>query len=152
MDRWFRTEQGELVDIVDHCLQEIAKRENLKIYIGTDSQNSANKSNYATAIVFRYGQNGCHYVYKKLQVPRIRDHFSRLFKEAELTIETAELITNEIPIKIEALEFDYNNTKKTKSTQVISAATGWAHGLGYKTKVKPDEMIASKAADHLCRH
>lgn len=150
MDRWFKTEQGQIIDIVDHCLQEIGKRDNLKIYIGTDSQNSSNKSNYATAIVFRYGLNGCHYVYKKVQVPRIRDHFVRLFKEAELTIGIAELITKEIPIKIEALEFDYN-TKKTKSTPVISAATGWAQALGYKTRVKPDEMIASKAADYIVR-
>jgi predicted RNase H-related nuclease YkuK (DUF458 family) len=147
MDRWFRTEQNLLVDIVDHTIQQVKEHDNIEIYIGTDSQNHGHVTKYSTAIVYRFGNNGCHYIHKEVKVPRIRDQFSRLFKEAEYTVEVAEIITKQTPIRIAFLEFDYNNKKKTQSTNVISAAVGWATSLGYKTKVKPDDMIATKAAD-----
>lgn len=151
MDKYFRTEEGQLVNVIEHALQQIEAYPNLKIYIATDSQNYGAKSVYVTAVVFRYGLRGAHYLYKKDRIPRINDIFSRLFKEAELTIEAAELITNEVPISIEALEFDFNNKKVTKSTNLVSSVKGWAQSLGYEARVKPDEMIAAKAADHLCR-
>jgi uncharacterized protein len=151
MDRWFQTEGGKKVDIIDACIEQVKENNNLKIYIATDSQNRKEKTHYAIAVVFRYGLRGAHYVYKKISVPRIRDHFIRLFNEASYTIELAQLITEQTPLAIAALEFDFNNEKKTESTKVVSAATGWAASLGYSFKVKPDEMIAAKAADYCCR-
>ncbi len=151
MDRWFKTEEGLNVDVVDHCVAQLRRLGQLKIYLSTDSQNMGPKTIYSTAIVFRYGSKGCHFISKTTVIPRVRDNFSRLFKEAEYTIEAADLISAEIPFKFEALEFDYNDRLKTESTKVISAATGWAASLGYNTIVKPGEMIASKAADHVVR-
>ncbi len=151
MEKYFRKENGELVNIIEHCVDQLSFYPSLKIYIATDSQNYGAKTVYATAIVFRYGLKGAHYVYLKQRLPRIRDHFTRLWKEAEYTLDAANMLTEELPIAIEALEFDYNGEKKTKSTSLISATKGWAESLGYKVKVKPDEMIAAKAADHLAR-
>lgn len=151
MDRWFVTEEGKKIDVVDHCRSKLFTTEDMRIYLSTDSQNKGGLSFYSTAVVFRYGTRGCHVISKTTILPRIRDNFSRLFKEAEMTIEIAELISKEIPIKFTALEFDYNNKLKTVSTSVISAAAGWASALGYIVRVKPDEMVASKASDHLCR-
>jgi len=151
MDKYFRSESGDLVNIIDHCLEQIRTYPNLQVYIATDSQNYGSKSVYVTAVVFSYGLRGAHYVYKKERIPRINNIFNRLFKEAEFTIEAAELITSEIPVAIEALEFDFNNKKVTKSTNLVASTVGWAQSLGYKARVKPDEMIAAKAADHLCR-
>lgn len=151
MERWFKTEEGQRLDVVDHCIEQIKALQNLKLYISTDSQNMGPRTIYSTAIVFRYGTKGAHFISKTITVPRIKDNFSRLFKEAELTIEAADLIGKEIPIKFEALEFDYNDRLKTESTKVIQAATGWATSLGYNTVVKPGEMIAAKAADHVVR-
>lgn len=152
MERYFRTEEGDLVNVIEHCLEQIKAQSNLKIYISTDSQNYGGKSVFVTAIVFRYGLRGAHYIYLKQRLPRIRDVFTRLWKEGEMTIDCATMITNEIPVKIEALEFDYNNKKITQSTSLVSSLTGWASALGYQARVKPDEMIAAKAADHLCRN
>lgn len=151
MEKYFKTEEGGLVNVIEHCQEQI-KQDNLKIYISTDSQNYGGKSVFVTAVVFRYGLRGAHYIYLKQRIPRIRDIFTRLWKEGELTVECAEMITQEIPLKIEALEFDYNNKKITKSTNLVPALVGWASSLGYNTRVKPDEMIAAKAADHLCRN
>ena len=151
MDKYFKTEDGKLINLVEHILEQLKLNPALKIYIATDSQNYGGNSVYVTAIVFRYGTRGAHVVHRKERLPRIRDNFKRLWQEAEYTINTAEMLKQEIPINIEALEFDYNNKKITKSTNLIPSITGWATSLGYKARVKPDEMIAAKAADHYCR-
>lgn len=149
--KYFQNEEGRIINLNQHILEQVRENPDTKIYIATDSQNYGSKTVYAIAVVFRYGLRGAHYVYRKERLNRVRDTFSRLWKEAEYTIETASSITNEIPIKIEALEFDYNQKKVTKSTNLIPAVTGWAKSLGYNVLVKPDEMIAAKAADHVCR-
>lgn len=151
MTKYFQTEEGKLINLTEHIIEQLNDYPDVKIYIATDSQNYGAKSVYAIAVVFRYGQRGAHYVYRKERIPRIRDTFSRLWKEAEYTVETALLIQAEVSVKIEALEFDYNNKKLTKSTNLIPAITGWVKSLGFNPLVKPDEMIAAKAADHVCR-
>jgi predicted RNase H-related nuclease YkuK (DUF458 family) len=151
MDNYFRTESNELVNIIDHTLEQIDKYNEVKIYVSTDSQNFGEHTVYATAIVYRYGLRGAHYIYYKQKVPRIKNTFERLFKEAEFSIETAQALTANMPIAIEAIELDYNSKKITKSTPLVSSTKGWAESLGYKVKVKPDDLIAAKAADHLCR-
>lgn len=149
--KYFQTEEGKLINLNEHILDQLRENPTTKIYIATDSQNYGAKTVYAIAIVFRYGLRGAHYVYRKERVPRIRDTFSRLWKEAEYTISTAQTITEAIPVKIEALEFDYNNKKLTKSTNLVPSIIGWAKSLGYNPLVKPDDLIAAKAADHVCR-
>jgi predicted RNase H-related nuclease YkuK (DUF458 family) len=151
MERYFKTEEGKLVNLIEHTIEQIEKRPDLKIYIATDSQNYGYKSVYVTAIVYRYGIRGAHYIYHKQRIPRIQDIFSRLWKEAEFTIETATFLKENMPIQIEALEFDFNNKQITKSTPLVKSIKGWAESLGIKANMKPDEMIAAKAADHLCR-
>lgn len=149
--KYFQTEEGKLINLHEHILEQIKENPETKIYISTDSQNYGAKTVYAIAVVFRYGLRGAHYVYRRERLPRIRDNFSRLWKEAEYTIETGEYITKNLPVKIEALEFDYNNKKITKSTNLVQSVIGWATSLGYRALAKPDEMIAAKAADHVCR-
>lgn len=154
MDKYFRTEQGERVNVVEHTLEQIEKWPNLKVYISTDSQDDGPNSRYATAVVYRYGKRGAHYIYYVQEVPRIKDMFTRLYNEAVFTIEAAQLIDNEIPISFAALEFDYNNLPKWKSNKLISSVRGWVRGLNYNAVFKNSGdhiMIAAKAADHICR-
>lgn len=155
MEKYFRTEQGERVNIVEHTLEQLKLWPNLKIYVATDSQDTRGVSRYATAIVYRYGHRGAHYIYYVEDVPRHRDMFTRLYDEGVRTIETAQLIDNEIPISFEALEFDYNHVPKFNSNRLISAIGGWVKGLNYRAVFKnstEDFMIAAKAADHICRN
>ena len=151
MDRYFRTEQNERVNVIEHCREVLAKEPTARILIGTDSQNSKTHSKYSTVVVFRYGLRGAHYIYCNVKVPKIKDLFSRLFKECELSLDIAEFITKNSSYKIEAIELDFNDLKKTKSTPLISATKGWVESLGYKAILKSGEMIACKAADHICR-
>lgn len=154
MDRYFRTVNGELINLMEHILDQVEKNPHLSIYVGTDSQNGTKKrrhTTYVTVVLFRYGTRGAHFVYLKERVPKIKDRYLRLSGEMERTIELAEMITSEIPIKIEALEFDYNSAVQTESTNLVGPALGWAESLGYKGKVKPDTLLSIRAADEICK-
>jgi len=151
MDKYFRKENGARVNVIEHCADILAEYPNAEILISTDSQNTKKESKYATVIVFRYGFKGAHYIYNKENFPKIRDLFSRLFKECELSLNIAEFITSNSAFRISAIELDFNDFKKTKSTPLISATKGWCESLGYRTILKSGEMIAAKAADHVCR-
>lgn len=156
MEKYFKTEQGELVNIVEHTLEQLKKWPDLKIRIGTDSQNYTFKrktkkiavSRYVTTIVYRYGSRGAHYIYYMEEVPRVRSEWTRLYDEGIRTIEAADLLQEEIPVQIEALEFDYNDHKKTLSSQLVQTFKNWGSFNGV---FKSGEMIACKAADHVCR-
>lgn len=153
MERYFKTESKELVNVIEHTVEQIQQYPDLKIYIATDSQNYGHTSVYVTVIVYRYGLRGAHYIYRKERIrPSIRDIFQRLWKEAELTIDIAQFLLDNMPIQIEALEFDFNGRIVTKSSPLVKSIKGWAESLGVKAHMKPDDMIASKAADHLCRN
>lgn len=146
MEKYFRTEKGELVNAVEHTLEQINKYPNLKIYIGTDSQVFNPKVRYVTAIVYRYNTRGAHYIYYSEIVPKIKDNFLRLYNEGARTLEAASLLTDELPVEIEALEFDYAGVKKTISSPLVSAFKGYRNAV-----FKGGAMIASKAADHILR-
>ena len=160
MKRAFKLEGGELVDDVTHAREVMAKHPDAKIYVGTDSQNKKRYTNYAVAVVFRYGYRGAHYMYHRYKIKKIRDRWSRLWKEVELSIEVANRL-KEHGIPIYAIDLDFNGdetyvdsngrSKQAGSNMMVSSACGYCIGLGYKVIIKPEEQIAAKAADHLCR-
>ncbi len=147
MEKYFRTQEGELVNAVEHTLEQIDKWPNLRIYIGTDSQVYNPILRYATAIVYRYGHRGAHYIFHVEEVPKIKDDFLRLYNEGLRTVEAADMLTSELPVAIHALEFDYASVEKTLSTPLVKVFKGY---LG--STFKGGEMISTKAADYICRH
>ncbi len=147
----FRKIDGEYVDIVKHTLGILTKDPTVRISIGTDSQNSKRRTFYATVIAYRYKNKGVHIIYNKVKVPKIKNTFQRLFKEVELSLETAQWFSSQINVNV-TIELDYNGNKEYRESHVvIPAAKGWAESLGFKTKVKPEIMPAVYAADFLVR-
>lgn len=152
MDKYFRTQEGLLVNAVEHTLEQIEKWPNLRIYVGSDSQVPRNGKRhrgymvYATAIVYRYGHRGAHYIFNGEEVPIVKDDFLRLYAEGVRTLEAAELLKNELPVEV-TMEFDYAGEKKTLSTMCVGAFKGYQNA-----RFKGGEMISTKAADHIVRH
>lgn len=151
----FRTEEGLRVDLIKHSKNIIRDKilnygEEVKVYVGTDSQNKRRKTTYAVVVVFRYGHRGAHYVFSRFQVKKIRDRRERLMKECEHSIDLA-LKLRENGIPVHSIDLDFNKDKKFGSNAVVQAAQGWCEGLGFKANVKPELLLATKAADHLCR-
>ena len=146
----FKDIRGNPIDPVKHTLDVIKNYPYVEIHIGTDSQNINRQSRYTTVIAYRLGSRGVHYILSKTHVNIIRDMWTRLWKEAEFSVDTAEWLTKKVSIRVE-IDMDYNEDESYKSHKLISAAKGWANSLGYKVNVKPDNQIATRAADYHCK-
>lgn len=158
MDKYFRTEQGKLVDIIDYTASQIKNNPSVKIHIGCDSQVFGPKIQWALVIVYRNGTNGGHYIYKRTITERpprgVKKEIQvekRLTEEVYLTMELAQYFYDNSSVKLEAVEFDFNEEAQYLSNKLTGLATGWAKGLGLNARIKPDELLACRAANHLCR-
>ena len=151
MNRVFKKVDGDAVfDIVKHTLDILTECPYVEVHIGTDSQNHRRTTVYVTAIAFRYGNRGVHYIYHKHKVKKIKNKWTRLWNEAEYSIEVAEWLTQKVKVKVE-IDLDYNSDENYFSSKLVQPVVGWAMSLGYKTNIKPDNQIATRAADHHCR-
>lgn len=146
----FKDIHGNRIDPISHTLKVIENYPYAEIHIGTDSQNINKESIYTTVIAYRLGTRGVHYILSKKTVSIIRDMWTSLWKEAELSIDLAEWVTQKISVKVE-IDMDYNEDENFKSNKLISAAKGLANSLGYKVNVKPNNQIATRAADYHCK-
>ena len=148
--RLFKNIKGERIDPVEHTLKILRDYPTVKIHIGSDSQNIGKKTKYATVIAYRYGSRGVHYILSKKTELLIKDMWTRLWKEAEMSIDIAEWLTHQVSVRVE-IDMDYNSDENFKSSKLISATKGWANSLGYKVNVKPNNQIATRAADYHCK-
>ena len=49
------------------------------------------------------------------------------------------------------IDLDYNYQEKHFSSKLVGPAVGWVESLGYKANIKPNNQIATRAADYHCR-
>jgi len=146
----FKDIKGNRIDPLEHTLSLLKEHPYLQIHIGSDSQNLSKKTIYCTVIAYKLGNRGVHYILNKRKQIIIKDIWNRLWHEAELSINTAEWLNQQIKVSIE-IDMDYNDNDVYKSNRLISAAKGWANSLGYKVNVKPQTQIATRAADYNCK-
>lgn len=138
-------EQFDLAGYTKEYL-EANKNYGVKMYLGCDSQTKADKTTYATTLVFHVETSGCHVIYKKEVVPVIRDMWNRLWKETELSVEAA-IYLRENGIEIDTIDLDYNIDPVHESNRLVKAAVGYVESLGFKARVKPELLPAVYAAD-----
>ena len=139
------------IQLIPYLLNYIKEYPETKIYVGTDSQNKGPETVYVTAIVLRYRSRGCHVLYNKTKVPIVRDFWGRLWRETEMSIETAIFIIENSPLKIESIDLDFNDDEYKASNKLVAASKGWVHAAGFKSTTKPSLQIATRAADHIIR-
>ena len=143
-----------LDDVGDYVLNYIRKNPNVKIFVGTDSRQYKSHTKYVTAVGLLKPRKGVHIIYKRNNIKKIKDIFSRLWNEVEYSREVADYIeykVNNNGKKIVTVHLDINLDKKAKSNIVHDSAVGYLKGLGYKVETKPNSWAASKAADMLCK-
>ena len=151
MNKIFRKVNGDGVNVVEHTLEVLKKYPSVEIHIGTDSQVYSPIVKYASVIAYKYGPRGVHYIVSKQTLPFVkRDSWTRLWKEAEFSIEIAEWLTSKINVKVK-IDMDYNEDETFLSSKLIPAAKGYAQSLGYTVNIKPNEdRFAVFAADYEC--
>lgn len=158
MDKYFRREDKKLVEVIQYSLDQIKNNPGVKIHIGCDSQVFGPIISYALTIVYRNGTKGGHYIYKRIKkdrpprnIPKEVQVHERLMEEVYMTMELAQYLQDNSSIKIEAVEFDFNEEESFLSNKLTNMATGWAKGMGFNARIKPEELIACRAANHICR-
>jgi predicted RNase H-related nuclease YkuK (DUF458 family) len=66
------------------------------VYVGTDSKQLRHSTLYATAIAFYHIGGGAHIVFRRVNIPKVRDMFTRLYNEVEMTMEVSEYLHKEL--------------------------------------------------------
>lgn len=138
------------VPLDEFLLTHIRNGSNPDIYIGTDSQNYANKTVYVSTVLLRYPKNGARVLYTKEKVAQIKDLWTRLWNELERSITLAQYIENDLGYAVKQIDMDYNSIEGFQSFQVYKAAKGYVESMGYKAKAKPELLMATWAANTLC--
>jgi predicted RNase H-related nuclease YkuK (DUF458 family) len=139
------------VDLIPYIQNFFANNENTILYIGCDSQNIKISTVYAIVVVLYNMGKGGHVLYSRINLPRIPDRFTRLWKEVEYSVEIAEYLREQNIQKPAFIDIDLNPDPKYQSNQLLRAALGYVEGMGYKVRCKPYSMVASHVADALCK-
>ena len=146
----FKNSFGKVIDPVTYTLKILDRYPDVEIHIGTDSYSLSDQTKYVTAIAYRYKKSGVHYIHSKQTVPKIKDIWTRLWKETELSIQIAQELKSNKKISLE-IDMDYNEDNRFYSNKLVSVAKGWANSLGFKVNIKPYRQIATSAADYLSK-
>ena len=128
----------------------LQKNPKAQIIIGCDSKNRDDETVYGLVVVLYKNKKGGHVLYGKERVPRVRDRWSRLWKEVEYSVDMAnQLVKSGLP-KATFIDLDLNPDPQFKSNDVVRAAVGLVESMGYKARTKPYSLCASYAADKVC--
>lgn len=138
------------MDLTSYVKGIVGSSNNIKIYVGSDSQNFGLFTTYATVVVLHYGSNGAHVLYCRERVPRVRDTFERLWDEVERSLMVAEhLLSAGIP-KVDYIDLDFNPDPIYRSNSILRSAVGYVESMGYVARTKPYAAAASTCADAIC--
>jgi hypothetical protein len=140
------------VEIADYLKRYIAEHhfENLRIYIGCDSQSKGECTTYVTTVVVHKGIAGCHVLYQREKLVKIKDLWTRLWNEVEKSVGLAKYL-REQGVNIYTIDLDLNHDEQHASNRLVSAAKGYVESMGIKARIKPDILPAVSAADNLSK-
>lgn len=140
------------VELGSYVSSIVEKNDDVKIYIGSDSQNvNPTTTIYATVIAFHFGRRGAHVIYSREEKNIVRDRFSRLWDEVVRSIDVALYLRDEYGIEAEFIDLDLNEDPKYQSNTVLRSALGYVQSLGFKPRYKPNSPYSISIADQLCR-
>ena len=152
MDRKFQSlTNGAHIDLIPYLEKKLAEADNIRMYIGSDSQTIADKTVYALVIVLHYGNNGGHVIYSKKTLPKIHDRFNRLWNEVEDSVELAKYLEEQGLPKPAYIDVDLNPDPRYKSNALLRAALGYVESYGYTPRCKPYAISATYIADKICK-
>jgi predicted RNase H-related nuclease YkuK (DUF458 family) len=152
MDRKFRSlSNGREIDLIPYLKDQLSKSEDIKMYVGTDSQNVGGKTIYATVIVLHRGNRGGHVIYSKKYVDRIKDKFTKLWNEVQDSVDLAQFLESYGIEKPAYIDLDFNPDPRFHSNTILRSALGYVESLGYVPRCKPDAISASYVADKICK-
>ena len=157
----FKKFGGEIIpDLGEYVRDYISKYPDVKVFVGCDSEQYRNHTQYAVVVVLYHEKNGGHYIFYREKVKKIKDLFARLWREVEQVLAVGEYLEKELegfykrenPLeKLVELHIDLNPNPMHKSNSVFSVGVGTLKGHGFRVKTKPHAWAASCSSDLICR-
>lgn len=137
-------------DIVGYVKEHVTQEG--KVYVGTDSHMRGNSCEFSTAIVLysEKTRKGGQYFYSKSKFPRrdFKQLVHRITTEVQHSVELSCKLLEVVPnVNIE-IHIDSSPTKSgTKTSKFSDGLVGYAIGMGFDAKIKPEAWAASNIAD-----
>ena len=148
---WRKLGTDEQVSLIDYLKTWLEENHDHSLYIGCDSHNSGNRTTFAVAIVLHNTSKGGHVIYSRLVVPKMTSKHERLWKEVELSVETAQEIMNNEIQKPDYIDVDLNPDPRYQSNSLLRAAVGLIESMGIEARYKTISPWAISIADTLCK-
>ena len=164
----FRTMQGTIIPDVTTYIKDYIDNSNeeIKIYIGTDSQTSRKSkvTLYATVICLHkivrdekgniVGGKGSHLIFNKMKRKDVFDIFNKLSWEVEYSMQLANHLKDAnvyLAQNLLSIHIDLSPNAENGSHGVYKYAMGYIKAMGYDVVAKPGASVASYAADNIVR-
>jgi predicted RNase H-related nuclease YkuK (DUF458 family) len=152
MNFWY-TGAGKTIkfgQILDHIKKHTNKQG--VVSIGTDSNVKKNKCVFSTAICLHgaTNQNGSRYFVMRNNINS--NNFStllqRITSEVQKSVDLGLKLVRLCPDIAIEIHLDVSHSNKKEGTSKFSdMLVGYAHGSGFKCRIKPDAFAASSVAD-----
>jgi len=93
----FKKFGGEFIpDIIDYLKEHLSENDRIRISVGCDSIQRRRKTVYAITIMMYDSdiRNGAHLVFYRENITKVRNHYERLQREAELALEVTNFLND----------------------------------------------------------
>lgn len=154
----FKKVDGTTIHDVNKYVKDwISKYPYGEVTIGCDSQEHARYIKYSTVIVMHEVDesgmgHGAHVISASI-IDRSKnmksDIYSKLWAEAEFTIQTAQMLDG--CTKNLKIHLDYNSKEEEYSNVLYASGLGFVKGMGFEAEGKPHAWAASHVADDFCK-
>ncbi|MCZ6597946.1 MAG: hypothetical protein O7B99_09930 [Planctomycetota bacterium] len=146
---WSSLSGSRVPDIV-HAVRSLASAANRVVHIGTDAKHRGFHTDFVTVITVLNPGHGGRVFYRRQRQSRMRSLAQKLFREAELSLDVAQMISDEITQDV-FVHVDANEDTRHKSSKYVQALSGMVIGYGFQVLVKPHAWCASHVADFVVK-
>lgn len=146
----WRTLSGKPVPDLVGAVGELLRADREILHVGSDSQHYGGATNYVTVVAVIDPGSGGRVFYRGQSIPRTASLAHKLFREAELSLETALLLSHHFAHDI-VVHVDANEDLRHMSSQYVRSLAGMVLGHGFQVRVKPDSWAATHVADSLVK-
>jgi len=156
---WKKYDGSTIENVSEYVQDWAAKWPKGEIMIGCDSQEHVDHVKYSVTInmhmIDQYGiGRGGHVIFANV-IDKSKtlktDMFTKLWMEAELSVQAAESLELNKSIKI-IIHLDYNVKAEKYSHVLYNSGIGYVRGMGYEAYGKPHAWAATHSADALCKN
>jgi len=146
----WRSLSGTPIGNLEEAVGQLLTHDDQVVHVGTDSQHYGSQTTFVTVVAVIGPCGGGRIFYERVRVPHAHSLADKLFREAQLSIETAQRIEASFAHDI-VVHVDANEDGRHRSSRYVRALAGMVMGYGFAVLVKPHSWCASHVADYLVK-